>query len=104
MKYYKVIYKIGNNNVYVYPSGVKGATWNIAEYHFTDNVMIGKTDSDVKADGVDVIKLTEKEASSLIEEFKKSYPEIDEEEEPLLPERPARTKSVRTKSSVKKSK
>ena len=64
-----MIYRVGNNNVYVYPFGVKGAIWNIAEYHFMDNVMIGKIDSDVKADGVDVIELTEMEASSLIEEF-----------------------------------
>ena len=94
MKYYKVIYKIGNNNVYVYPSGVKAAVWNIAEYHFTDHVMIGKTDGDVKADGVDVIELTKKEALSLIEQFKKSDPENEEEEEPLLPERPTGLKIV----------
>ena len=80
MKYYKVIYKIGANKELVYPFSCKGVVWNLAQYHYTENVMIGRTESEVEADGVEVVELTEEEALSLIEEFKKSYPEIPEEE------------------------
>ena len=63
--------------------------------------MIGRTDSEVEADGVEVVELTEEEALSLIDEFKKSYPEIAEEELPLLPERKEKTESTRTKTPKK---
>ncbi len=98
MKYYNVIYKFGVNNEYIYPSSVEGVVWNIAQYHFTENVMIGRTDSEVEADGVEVVELSEEEALSLIEEFKKSYPEIPEEELPFVPKREEETKSTGSKS------
>ena len=101
MKYYKVIYKLGANNEHIYPSSINGIVWNLAQYHFTEYVMIGRTDSEVEADGVEVVELTEEEALSLIEEFEKSYPEIAEEELPFLPERKEKTKTTRTKSSRK---
>ena len=63
--------------------------------------MIGRADSEVEADGVEVVELTETEALSVIEEFKKSYPEIAEEKLPFLPEREEETKATRTKSSRK---
>jgi len=105
MKYYKVIYALGSNNERIYPSRIKEAVWNTTQYHFSDNVMIGGTDSKIKADGMEVIELTEDEASSLIEEFKKNHPKISEKELLLLAEirdefRPART----MKSSKKRSK
>lgn len=84
MKYFKVIYKLGANNSLQYPSGIKNAVWNIVQYHHTENIMVGGTDSIVEADGVEVIELNENEALSLIEEFKKSYPEIKEEDLPFL--------------------
>ena len=87
MKYYKVIYKLGANNEHVYPSSIEGVVWNLAQYHFTEYVMIGRTDSEVEADGVEVAELTDEGALSLIDEFKKSYPEIAEEELPFLPEK-----------------
>jgi len=101
MKYYKVMYKLGANNEHVYPSSIEGVVWNLAQYHFKDYVMIGRTDSEVEADGVEVIELTEQEALSMIDEFKKSYPEIAEEELPFMPERKKETKTTRTKSSRK---
>ena len=63
--------------------------------------MIGRTDSEVEADGVEVVELTEAEALSMIDEFKKSYPEIAEEELAFMPERKKETKTTRTKSSRK---
>jgi hypothetical protein len=86
MKYYKVIYKLGSNNEYIYPLSVKGVVWNLAQYHFEEHLMIGRTDSEVDADGVEVVELTEEEALSLVEEFKKSYPKILEEELLFLPQ------------------
>ncbi len=83
MKYYKVVYQIGRNNEYIYPSGVKGAVWNEAQYHYTDKMMIGRTESPVQADGSEVVELTEPEALSLIKEFKESYPPKSEEERPF---------------------
>jgi hypothetical protein len=85
----------------LYPSGIKRVVWNLAQYHFKDYVMIGRTDSEVEADGVEVVELTEAEALSVIEKFKKSYPEIAEEELPFLPGRKEETKATRTKSSRK---
>lgn len=102
MKYYRVVYRIGENNERIYPSSIKGAVWNIAQYHFTDNVMIGGTESKVEAEGEDVVELTEKKALSQIEEFKNSYPEVSEEELPFLPERKDEPKPARTISSKKK--
>jgi len=87
MKYYKVMYKLGANKEYIYPSSVTGVVWNLAQYHFTEKSMIGRTDSEVEADGVEVVELIEEEALSLIDEFKKSYPEISEEELTFLPKR-----------------
>ena len=101
MKYYKVMYKLGANKEYIYPSSIKSVVWNLAQYHFTENVMVGRTDSEVEADGVEVVELTEAEALSVIDEFKKSYPEIPEEELPFLPERKEKTEATRTKSSRK---
>lgn len=102
MNYYKVIYAVGSNNERIYPSSIKEAVWNTAQYHFTDNVMIGGTDDKVDSDGVEVIELTEDEALSSIEEFKKSYPEFTEEELPFLPKKKDELKSARAKSSMKK--
>ena len=86
MKYYKVIYKLGSNNEYIYPSSVEGVVWNLAQYRFKEHLMIGRTDGEIKADGIEVVELTEEEALSLVEEFKKSYPEIPDEELSLLPQ------------------
>jgi topoisomerase IA-like protein len=101
MKYYKVMYKLGANKELVYPSSIKRVVWNLAQYHFTEYVMIGRTDSEVEADGVEVVELTEEEALSMIEEFKKSYPKIAEEELPFLPERNEETETTRTKTPKK---
>ncbi len=104
MKYYKVIYKVGRNNEREYPSGIKGAVWNIAQYHFKDNIMIGGTESRIDADGVEVVELTREEALSQIEEFKNSYPENPEEEMPFFQERKEGPKPSRTGGSKKKRK
>ena len=85
----------------LYPYGIKRVVWNLAQYHFKDYVMIGRTDSEVEADGVEVVELTEEEALSLIEEFRKSYPEIAVGELPFLPERNEETEATRIKSSRK---
>jgi len=71
MKYYKVIYKIRKNNDFIYPSSIKRVVWNITQYHFRENVMIGGTESKVEAKGANVEEVTEVEALSLIDEFKK---------------------------------
>lgn len=102
MKYYKVIYKIGKNSEYIYPLCTKGAIWNILQYHFTDNIMIGGTESRIKAEGSEVVELSEEEGLSQIEEFKKSYPEIQEGELPSLPGKKEEIKHSRTISSKKK--
>ena len=78
MKYYKVIYKIGENTEYIYPPSIKEVIWTIVQYHYKDNVMIGGTDKSVEEDGVDVTELPKDEALSLIEDYKKSFPEIKE--------------------------
>jgi len=85
MRYYRVIYRLGENNERIYPSSIKEAVWNMTQYHFTDNVMIGGTEKKVEADGVEVVELTEEMGLSQIEEFKNSYPKIPEEDLPLLP-------------------
>ena len=85
MKYYKVIYRTGKNNEHSYPPSIKGIVWNLTQNHYQERVMIGGTDDDVVADGKKVIKLTKKAALPLIEEFKKSYPEVKEDDLPFLP-------------------
>jgi len=75
MKYYKVNYKIGKTGDYAYPGSVANVIWNVTQYHGKNKVMIGGTDSDLKADGKQVAALTEKDALRLIEEYRKSYPE-----------------------------
>ena len=46
--------------------------------HYTENVMIGGTESQVDANGESVTELTEEEASALIKELRQSYPETPE--------------------------
>ena len=101
MKYYKVIYKLGTNNEYIYPSGIEGVVWNLTQYHFKEKVMIGRTDSEVEAEGVEVVELTGEEALSMIDEFKKSYPEIPEGELPFQLKRKKEPESTRTKTPKK---
>ncbi len=98
MRYYKVIYELGTNKEYIYPPCTERVVWNLAQYHFTEHKMIGITNSEVEADGVEVVELTEKEASSLIEEFKKSYSETPEEEPTSLPERDENAETAQTDS------
>lgn len=104
MKYYKILYRIGKNSEYIYPPNTKGAIWNLSQYNLNDNVMIGGTDTNIEADGSEVVELSKKEALSQIEEFKKSYPEIQEEELPAFPgikeePTPARTAKAKKKGS-----
>ena len=79
MRYYKITYEIGVNNERVYPRAVGGVVWRVTQDHHAENVMVGGTESQIEADGELVTELAEEEASALIEEFKKSYPEAPEE-------------------------
>ena len=99
MKYYNVIYELGTNNEYIYPPCTERVIWSLAQYHFTENRMIGRTDSEVEADGVEVVELTEEEASSLIDEFKKSYSETPEEKPIYLLDREGNAETAQTDSS-----
>lgn len=85
MSYYKLIYNLGANNAYIYPSSVRGVVWTLAQYHYTERVMVGKTEHPVAADGVEVIELSEADALTLIEEFKQSYPKVSEKDMPFPP-------------------
>jgi hypothetical protein len=74
MRYYKIFIKKGTDDQYIYPSSTRSAVWKIAQYHYSDMVMIGGTDTQVRADGKEVVELAEKEALSMIEQLKKSHP------------------------------
>ena len=85
MKYYKVLFKTGKNNEYIYPAGVKGAVWNIMQNHFSEKMMVGGTESEVVADGKAVITLTKTKAETLMKEFRESYPAPKDDEMTALP-------------------
>ncbi len=80
MRYYKVLYKIGDLNQRIYPVGVDGVVWSMTQDHYSDNVMIAGTDGKAQVDGETVIELSEQNALALIEEFKKTYPKLREED------------------------
>ncbi len=89
MKYYQVKYNTGKKNEIIYPQAVRETVWKITQNHFRDKVMIGGTESEIMADGKGVKELKEAEASTLIEEFKKSFPEVKKEDLTLPGEEPA---------------
>ncbi len=78
MKYYKIKYKTGKQGEYIYPQVVKNVVWTMTQYHVKNKVMIGGTESELSVDGKEAAALSEKAALKLIEEFKKSYPQVSE--------------------------
>jgi len=80
MKYYKIRYSLDKNNERVYPKKTKGVAWILTQDHFDEKTMIGGTDDKVEADGKNVVELAERDAKSLIEEYKATHPQ------PVLPQ------------------
>lgn len=74
MGHYKVRYRLGKRNEYVYPASMSGVVWKSVAYHATERVMVGQTDADIKLDGEDVVALNPQEAKSLAEEYAASHP------------------------------
>ena len=74
MAHYMVRYLRGTNNNYVYPESVVGVVWKSAVYHYTDQVMVGETNTTIETDGKQVTNLTADDANKLIEEYQSSYP------------------------------
>lgn len=74
MKFYKVRYTLGQNGEYIYPKNSIGVVGKNAHYHNTDFVIIGETEEELDADGEQMVKLTKKDAATLIKEFQKSIP------------------------------
>lgn len=93
MIYYKFSYKI-NNNERIYPPIIQGIIWRISYYHYTEKSVIGGTEQEIVTEGPEVIRLSDDEALSLIEEFKKSYPQISEEKLPFPLKEIAKATSV----------
>lgn len=75
MKYFKISYTHDKNNERVYPKKTKGVVWTLTQDHFEEKLMVGATDDKLEADGKNIVELTEKEAKSLIEEYKATHPE-----------------------------
>lgn len=93
------MFKISKNKDIIYPSSIKRVVWNITQYHFSENVMIGGTESKVETKGADVVELTEVEALSLIDKFKNTYPKIPKEDLSFLPLKKEGLNPSRTGSS-----
>jgi hypothetical protein len=74
MGHYKVRYRLGQHNEYVYPASMSAVAWKSVVYHATERVMVGETDADIKADGKDMVALDPQEAKKLAEEYASSYP------------------------------
>lgn len=77
MKTYKVGFTVGKQGEYIYPASTSGVIWENVHYHHTEPFMIGETDSDLVADGQDVVLLTKKEATSALAELRKGVPPPD---------------------------
>jgi hypothetical protein len=75
VKYYKISYTLDKNNERVYPKKTKGVVWTLTQDHFDEKLMIGATESKLEADGKSITELTEKQANSLIEEYKATHPQ-----------------------------
>jgi len=84
MKYYKVEYQLGERGEYIYPASTRGVVWQNAHYHHKDPFMVGETDAEVAADGAQVILLTKKDATTLLNKMRKSAP-VAKEGDALLP-------------------
>ena len=83
MAHYLVRYSLGENNTYVYPESVTGVVWKSAIYHYTEQVMVGETDTTLEAQGKQVTSLTLEEAKKLMEEYQASYPKPKDLPDPL---------------------
>ncbi len=79
MKYYQVKYKTEKKGDLVYPASVNQVVWERTQNHFSEDAMIGGTNSKIEADGKSVIELKKEDAEKLIEEYKKSFPKIKDE-------------------------
>ena len=77
MPFYVVRYAVSKKHEYVYPRSIANVVWKLAVYHYKERVMIGETDSRVKADGKEVVSVERKEAQRLIGQFRASYPRIE---------------------------
>ena len=74
MPYYQLFFTKNKNNKFIYPSSVQNVVWNMTVYHYTENKMIGRTDSTLKTQKGSLVELSEEEANKLIAEYEKSYP------------------------------
>ncbi len=83
MSYYLVHFSRGTNNKFVYPKSVEGVVWKTTTYHYTERIMVGETDAEIKADGKKVIALTSNEAKKQIKKLQSSFPASKDLPEPL---------------------
>ncbi len=74
MSHYQVRFKIDKKHAYVYPASVRGVVWKNTMYHFSEPIMVGETDEEVKADGKQVIALMPKEAAKRVKELQEGFP------------------------------
>lgn len=75
MSIYLVKFSLGMNNDLIYPAIVKHVTWKFTLYHHIDNVMIGETDDEIEADGIEVIALSPDDAQKLIKKYRSHRPD-----------------------------
>jgi len=80
MRYYKVLYSIGDFNQRIYPAGVNGVVWSITQDHYSDHIMVAGTQGQSQPNGDSVTELSEQDALALIKEFKETYPKLREED------------------------
>ena len=80
MNYYEIKFSINEKNKYIYPAVVAITRWKTTTYHHEDNVMIGETEEELRADGDKIIELKPEEARKKIDEFLSSHPPIKKAE------------------------
>jgi glycerol-3-phosphate dehydrogenase len=84
MAYYLIRYSLDDNNAYIYPESIAGVAWKTVVYNYTDQVMVGETDTSVKTDEKQVTYLTPDEAQKLMEEYQANYPKPENRQADLL--------------------
>lgn len=88
MKYFKITYTLDKKNERVYPKKTKGVVWTLTQDHFDEKWMVGGTEDKLEADGKSIVELAEKDAVSLIEEYKATHPKPERPQGMEFPPRP----------------
>jgi hypothetical protein len=78
MGHYRIRFKIGPNNEYVYPKAIARAVWRSSIYHPTEPIMVGDTEDQLQTEGQEIVELSPEDALKLREEWEAEYAKRDD--------------------------